>query len=136
MPRQSAITNSRGFTLIELLIVVVISGILVSIAVPKFKNSKERAIISQMKSDLRNMVTAQESYMADAATYYNGPIPGAGMAYGASQNVTVTLSNVSNSGWAATATSTSVPTRTCAIFVGSALPPVPATTPGIAACTQ
>jgi hypothetical protein len=88
-----------------------------------------------MKSDLRNMVTAQESYLADAATYYNGPIPGAGMAYGASQNVTVTLSNVSNSGWAATATSTSVPARTCAIFIGSAVAPAPATTPGIAACT-
>jgi prepilin-type N-terminal cleavage/methylation domain-containing protein len=129
-------TSTRGFTLIELLIVVVIIGILVSIAIPKFRNSKDRAIISQMKSDLRNMVTAQESYLADAATYYNGPVPGAGIAYGASQNVTITLSNVTNAGWAATATSAAVPARTCAIFVGSAAPPAPATTPGIAACTN
>jgi prepilin-type N-terminal cleavage/methylation domain-containing protein len=136
MPRQSAMTSTRGFTLIELLIVVVIIGILVSIAVPKFRNSKDRAIISQMKSDLRNMVTAQESYLADAATYYNGPVPGAGIAYGVSQNVTVTLSNVTNAGWAATATSSAVPSRTCAIFIGSAAPPAPATTPGIAACTN
>ena len=134
MPRQSATTNRRGFTLIELLIVVVIIGILTAIAIPKFKNSKERAIISQMKSDLRNMVTAQESYIADAATYYNGPLPGPAMAYGPSQNVTVTLSNVTNTGWAAVATSTAT-ARSCAIYIGTAAAPVPATTPGVAACT-
>jgi prepilin-type N-terminal cleavage/methylation domain-containing protein len=123
-----------GFTLIELLIVVVIIGILTAIAIPKFKNSKERAIISQMKSDLRNMVTAQESYIADAATYYNGPLPGPAMAYGPSQNVTVLLSNVTNTGWAAVATSTAT-ARSCAIYIGTAAPPAPATTPGVAACT-
>jgi type IV pilus assembly protein PilA len=133
MPRQPAITT-RGFTLIELLIVVVIIGILVAIAIPKFSNSKERAIISQMRSDLRNMVTAQESYLADAATYYNGPVPGPAMAYGPSQNVTVTLSGVTNTGWQATATSTST-TRNCTIFMGTAAALPPATQPGIAACT-
>ena len=133
MPRQPAKTT-RGFTLIELLIVVVIIGILVAIAIPKFSNSKGRALVSQMKSDLRNMVTAQESYMADAATYYNGPIPGVAMAYGPSQNVTITLSNVTNTGWAAVATSTATP-RSCAIFIGTAAPPAPATSPGVAACT-
>jgi Tfp pilus assembly protein PilE len=113
---------------------VVIVGILTTIAIPKFKNSKERAIISQMKSDLRNMVTAQESYIADAATYYNGVVPSATMAYGPSQNVTITLSDVSNTGWAAVATSTSTG-RTCAIYIGTAAPPAPASTPGVAACT-
>jgi prepilin-type N-terminal cleavage/methylation domain-containing protein len=126
--------SDGGFTLIELLIVVVIIGILATIAIPKFNNSKERAIISQMRSDLRNMVTAQESYIADALTYYNGPIPSPSMAYGPSANVAITLSSVTNTGWAAVASSTST-TRTCAIFMGTAAPPAPATTPGIAACT-
>lgn len=136
MPTLPTITRSseKGFTLIELLIVVVIIGILVAIAIPKFSNSKERAIISQMRSDLRNMVTAQESYLADAATYYNGPIPGAAMAYGPSQNVTVVLSNVTNSGWSAVATSTATG-RSCAIFIGTAPAPPPAVQPGVAACT-
>ena len=60
MPR-----NRKGFTLIELLIVVVIIGILAAIAIPKFANTKEKAYIASMKSDLRNLVTAEESYFAD-----------------------------------------------------------------------
>jgi len=56
----------KGFTLIELLIVVVIIGILAAIAIPKFANTKEKAYLASMKSDLRNMATVQEGYFAPA----------------------------------------------------------------------
>src|SRR5438309_11586593 len=61
--------NRKGFTLIELLIVVVIIGILAAIAIPKFANTKEKAYIASMKSDLRNLVTAAEAYFADSVKY-------------------------------------------------------------------
>src|SRR2546422_1440447 len=61
--------NGKGFTLIELLIVVVIIGILAAIAIPKFANTKEKAYIASMKSDLRNLVTAEEAYFADSVKY-------------------------------------------------------------------
>src|SRR5438876_6081973 len=61
--------NRKGFTLIELLIVVVIIGILAAIAIPKFANTKEKAYIASMKSDLRNLVTAEEAYFADSVKY-------------------------------------------------------------------
>src|SRR2546428_2234838 len=61
--------NRKGFTLIELLIVVVIIGILAAIAIPKFANTKGKAYIASMKSDLRNLVTAAEAFFADSVKY-------------------------------------------------------------------
>src|SRR3954466_15446052 len=61
--------NRKGFTLIELLIVVVIIGILAAIAIPKFANTKGKAYITAMKSDLRNLMTAEESYFSDSSKY-------------------------------------------------------------------
>lgn len=126
--------RDRGFTLVELLIVIVIIGILAAIALPKFVNTKERAFLGTMKGDLRNLATAQESYFYDNNTYYDGAIPGAGFLYNPSPDVTVTVSDVSVAGWAATATHVGAPGRTCAVFYGAAAPVAPATTEGVVAC--
>lgn len=106
--------NRKGFTLIELLIVVVIIGILAAIAIPKFANTKEKAYIAAMKSDLRNLVTAEESYFADNSTYTTD----LGTAYKESSGVTVTIPNAAGTGWDAKSVhnGTSV---TCTIAIGS-----------------
>jgi prepilin-type N-terminal cleavage/methylation domain-containing protein len=110
------VRNSKGFTLIELLIVVVIIGILAAIAIPKFANTKEKAYVAAMKSDLRNMVTAQESYFADNVTYTGN----LGTAYNASAGVSVAIGSVSGTGWAATATHNGT-AKTCTIALGGAV---------------
>ena len=61
--------NRKGFTLIELLIVVVIIGILAAIAIPKFAATKDKAKLASVKTDVRNLMTAQEAYFSDFATY-------------------------------------------------------------------
>src|SRR4029450_11063500 len=65
-------TTRKGCTLIELLIVVVIIGILAAIAIPKFANTKEKAYLASMKSDLRNMATVEEGYFSDFQVYTTG----------------------------------------------------------------
>src|SRR5690242_19171882 len=67
--KRDMLKQRKGFTLIELLIVVVIIGILAAIAIPKFANTKQKAYITAMKSDLRNLVTAEEAYFADSSKY-------------------------------------------------------------------
>ncbi len=126
--------REHGFTLIELLIVVVIIGILAGIAIPKFATTKEKAIISRMKGDLRNLVTSQEAYNADNLTYYNGPLPSVALTYNPSQGTTIVLSNVTQTGWGAVATAVGT-SWTCAVYIGSGGPIAPATAEGLIACT-
>lgn len=122
-----------GFTLIELLIVVVIIGILASIAIPKFGSTKERAYLAKMKGDLRNLATAQESYNGDNQTYYGGAIPAVVLAFNPSSGVTLTMTEATAGGWSATAAYTGTP-KTCALFYGAAAPIAPATSEGQIAC--
>jgi type IV pilus assembly protein PilA len=108
----------KGFTLIELLIVVVIIGILAAIAIPKFANTKEKAYIASMKSDLHNLITAQEAYFSDNNSQYAQSTANLGTNYKPSAGVTVVLGGVDQYGWSATATSANT-TKTCAVSLSS-----------------
>ncbi len=126
--------DHRGFTLIELLIVAVILGILTAIAITNFGNSKERAVVTALKTDLRNLISAEETFYSSGQVYYGGAVPNPTLPFDPSAKVTITLSNASATGWAAEATHAST-SRTCAIFMGTATPVAPATVEGRVACT-
>ena len=109
--------NRKGFTLIELLIVVVIIGILAAIAIPKFANTKDKAYVAAMKSDLRNLATYEEQYAADNnGAYFTGAatFPATIQGFTPSQNVTVTAVDAGTTPptWTATA-SHSQSAKTC-----------------------
>jgi type IV pilus assembly protein PilA len=67
-----------GFTLVELLIVIIIIGILASIAIPIFLNQRNKAYDAAAKSDLKGMQVAEESYLSDFSTYTT-TVTGAGL---------------------------------------------------------
>jgi prepilin-type N-terminal cleavage/methylation domain-containing protein len=122
--------NRRGFTLIELLIVVVIIGILAAIAIPKFANTKEKAYIASMKSDLRNILTAQENYFADNVTYTTSTT---NLRLQVSPGVTISINNATTTGWDATASHTAT-SRTCGAYYGTGTPPFPGQNEGEPRC--
>ncbi len=121
----------RGFTLIELLMVIVIIGILVSVLIPRFANSREKAFVTAMKSDLRNLATAEESYYYDYASY--APSVAQLPVFNPTTGVAVVINAASVGGWSGTATTINSP-RQCYLFVGNASPVGVATQEGRVAC--
>lgn len=107
-----------GFTLIELMIAMIIIGILASFAVAMLWRSKDQGYEASMKSDLRSLVTDQENYFGRNSTYAGNLTDLAPPTI--SPGVLITITNASQTGWAATATHPSVEHRVCAIRFGSA----------------
>ena len=130
------------------------------VAIPKFANTNAEAYVASMKSDLRNLVTAEEAFFAYNSGKYSGTVscttppsstksakrwrqrPGARTTPG-TVNFCVTTGNIlgtiglaaGNGGWSATITNTNLqtPLVTCAIFINTA-PVARATAEGAPAC--
>ena len=126
---------------------VVIIGILATIAIPKFANTKQRAIGASMKTDLRNLVTAQEGFYFDNNDYAGSIINGASVAgtggagkvaFQQSSGNVLLLTYISSTGYKAVMTNplmTAAPSS-CGVYVGAAAnsPNVAVTQEGAPAC--
>ena len=122
------VKTRRGFTLIELLVVVVILGILAGLAIPRFAATKDKAKLATVKSDLKNIQTAQEAYFYDyssytgalSATIFSPSTGNTSSMTGTTASFTATVSNGSI---------VSTP-RQCSVTVGSG-----STTDGVMLCS-
>ncbi|HEX9704785.1 MAG TPA: prepilin-type N-terminal cleavage/methylation domain-containing protein [Gemmatimonadales bacterium] len=117
-----------GFTIVELLIVMVIIGLLAAIAIPKFANTKERATLTAMKSDLRNLVTVEEGHFVENLSYTTDP----GSAYSVTSGNKMPTITITPDGWSAVITSWNS-AQVCAVYMGSTAAP-PAVKEGSPAC--
>jgi prepilin-type N-terminal cleavage/methylation domain-containing protein len=126
-----AAARARGFTLIEMMMVVVILGILVTVMIPRFANTKEKALVVTMKSDLKNLAAAEEGYYYENSSYT--PTLSLMPTFQPSVGVTVTIDQAGVGGWSATALDVGT-VRQCFLFVGSVPPVGAATQEGQVAC--
>ena len=124
----------KGFTLIELLIVVVIIGILAAIAIPKFANTKNKAYVTAMKSDLRNLVTAEEAFFSDSTYYTTGTNLVSRNSFKNSSGVGVPAVTTGAGLWSATVTHSQLAGATCGIGVNTTNPIVSTAGDGEPSC--
>jgi len=64
--------KSKGFTLVELMIVVVVLGVLAAIAIPNYRNSRDRAKEAQLKANMHSFQLAAEDFRVRADSVYAG----------------------------------------------------------------
>ncbi len=97
-------------------------GLLLSFVLPSSMcacSTKEKAYVAAMKSDLRNLVSAEEAYYADHETYAASE---SDLNYITSTGVSIHIDQATAGGWSGSAIHSGT-TMQCAIFVGNGLPP-------------
>ena len=118
---RAMLRHREGFTVIELLIVVVIIGILLAIAIPKFANNKSKTYQAAMKSDLVKLVRAQEAYFTDSSKYATSA---AQLKFQGSPGVSAPAIVTGQGFWTATVTHSQLPGVVCSVGVNTANPTV------------
>lgn len=108
-------------------VAIVFGGMIFAISIPKFANTKELAYQAAMKSDLRNLIVAEEDYFADSARY-TSRLPD----FAVTPGNTLGPIQIGKDGWAATITNANSPKK-CAIFIGT-VPHPPGQKEGIPVC--
>ena len=119
----------KGFTFVELLVVMLLLGALSSMAVPRFREYKTRALIAAMQSDLANLKISEEEYFTEHLKYSTDTTQ---LEFRKTANVSIAITSQDvNGGYTAIATHSNVPGRQCQTAIGPEAAPLE---PGAVVC--
>ena len=121
----------RGFTIIEMLMVMVVIGILATLAFARLQNTKDKATIASMTSDLRAVTEEQEAFYFDHR-FYSPTTDSLNPNYTVGN--TITIHEATASGWSGSVANPKV-TKQCYVVVGNAVPVGSATNDGAISCS-
>lgn len=121
-----------GFSLVELFVVIVVIGVLVGLAIPRFRAYRRRLYLAAMASDLRNLAVTEEGYWSDAGAYTSDL---GALRFTASPDVAVEMVSADTGGWSARATNAK-DADVCAVYYGTAPALPPAAARSIIGCTK
>ena len=110
-----------GFTFIELLTVVLFIGLLAAMAVPRFREFKNRAYLASMQSDLGNLRIAQEEYWAQHSSY-STDTTALGVRITSHVNIAISSADITG-GYTAIATHSNAPGKQCITGMGAEAAP-------------
>lgn len=126
--------NARsGIAPADLLIMLVAVALLLAVGVPELSAARRRSVQATMRSDLRKLAAAQESYFYDHRVYSADPQELQAAGFRLSPGVRVVVNEATQMGWSATASHPDWPAG-CFLFVRGAAPVGSATTPGVMRC--
>ncbi|UCC49436.1 MAG: prepilin-type N-terminal cleavage/methylation domain-containing protein [Gemmatimonadota bacterium] len=124
--------TERGFTLVELLVAMMLMALLAAIAT-KALTSKAAAYQAAMRSDLRNLASAEEAYFFRHQVYASSLED---LGFQATPRVQVSL-RTSTHGWSAMTEHEARAGDACAMYFGTGVSPyTPATEEGVMACSS
>ncbi len=123
----------RGFTLIELMIVVTLIGLITVIALPRFNGARQHAHRTQVLTDLRSLVAAQEAYW-DNTKFYADDVAQL-TEFNRTNNVVIEILETAGNGWSAKGTHDSDSEIECGFYPGEVTAPgIPGIKEGSVAC--
>ncbi len=108
-------------------------ALLLAVGVPELSAARRRSVQATMRSDLRKLAAAQESYFYDHRVYSADPQELQAAGFRLSPGVRVVVNEATQMGWSATASHPDWPAG-CFLFVRGAAPVGSATTPGVMRC--
>ena len=125
-PSPPPVMARRAFTLIELMIVIVIIGLLVGIALPRYQDSKKRTYVAAMKADLHNLMSVQGAYVTSGSAYSADTMS---LGFRTTQGNVLSIPEATGNGWMARVTHPGAAGIECVVYVGVV---GAATTPAVA----
>jgi general secretion pathway protein G len=67
--RKMSVFSAKAFSLLELMVVLIIVGILATIAIVQFSGPKESALEKEAKANLKLIAAAEKIYRMESGTY-------------------------------------------------------------------
>ena len=117
-----------------MLILLVSLALLLAVVVPELSAARRRSAQAALRSDLRKLAAAQESYFYDHRVYAADPVDLQPAGFRTSSGVRVAVHEATQTGWSASASHPETPTR-CFLFLRAAAPVGTATVAGEIDCS-
>jgi prepilin-type N-terminal cleavage/methylation domain-containing protein len=109
-------SRRRGFTFVEILIVMIVLGLMSALAIPRYREFKERAYLSSLRTELGQLRIAEEAYWAEHQVYSTNLVD---LDFLPSSDITLIIASTGlNRGWMAEASHALMAGRSCATYVG------------------